>query len=349
MGVADREYVRAGPRSGSGVGRLSGLSFNTWLIIINIVVFVVDPMLSQFRQPVVVRQQVDAASVRQQLVLTPLTSPLPAIGTTQVQTFIDPRTGQPVGQRTTVVMPPLQAIGRFSTADAFVHLIGSTPIFGLEVWRFITFQFLHGGVLHLALNMLGLWVFGGLVEQQLGRRRYAAFYLACGMAGAMAYLLLNFLGSQLGVRLPGVLTGDPYTTLIGASAGVFGVIMAAAKIAPDDKVLLIFPPVPLRLKYLAYGYVLLALANLLGGGNNAGGDAAHVGGAIAGYFLIRHTHVLRDFLDIFGRGSARRGSSGRDEVDRILEKVSTTGLGSLTETERRILQRDTARRRDPGT
>lgn len=290
MGIYDREYVRLGPRSQSGLGALRLISVNSWIIILNCVVFGIAAIL--------------------------------------------PRVGQ-----------ALYEYGHFSTYEGMVHL---------QVWRLVTYQFLHANITHLFFNMFGLWVFGGMVEGYLGSKRYAAFYLTCGVFGGVSYLLLNFLGSGLGLNLPGVLIQDPRTPLIGASAGVFGVIMACAYIAPNAIVQLIFPPIPLKLSYMAYGYVGIAAVNLLwnsrSGANNAGGDAAHLGGAAAGWFFIRNAHLLRDFFDVLGdsrRASPRAPRAGSPEdIERILKKVSLSGLASLTEGEKAVLRRasTTARR-----
>lgn len=240
--------------------------------------------------------------------------------------------------------------GHFSTYELVRHL---------EFWRVLTFQFLHANLIHLMLNMLGLWVFGKIVEEYLGFKRYAAFYLVCGVFGAVMYLLLNLLGAiaasagQSG--LPLLIYNSAGTPLVGASAGVFGVIMASAYIAPKAQMQLIFPPVALPLKVLAYTYVGIALFNLVIGGSNAGGDAAHIGGAIAGFFFVRNSHLLRDFFDIFG--DSRKSGAGRSrgterqaaEVDRILAKVSARGVQSLTAREKRTLQRATDRRPRAGT
>jgi len=238
----------------------------------------------------------------------------------------------------------------------------------LQVWRLVTFQFLHANMLHIFFNMFGLWVFGGMVERHLGFKKYAAFYLMCGICGALMYLLLNGVG-LLAVKVfniqsaPVLLIINPTTPLIGASAGVFGVIVACAYIAPNAIVQLIFPPVPLRLKVMAYAYVGIAALNLILGGENAGGDAAHIGGAIAGYFFIRNSHLLLDFFDVFGdsrprgakvkparaprRAGATGGSRGpsSSEVDRILDKVRDEGLASLSESERRALREATESQR----
>jgi membrane associated rhomboid family serine protease len=351
MALSDRHYLRVGPGSGSGLGRFGALSVNTWIIIINVAVFLIDPMLAGLRQEVVVERKLVAPPTTSQIVVPTTPRPLPPVNSSYKQPLFDSATRQQIGEQTIQVMPPLQTFGHFSTSKAFVDFTAGGTSFGLEVWRFVTFQFLHANLMHVVMNMFGMWVFGGMVEQQLGRRRYLAFYLACGVAGALTYLLLNFVGSQFAWSakwLPGLLRGDPHTPLIGASAGVFGVIIACAKIAPNEMVQLMFPPIPLRLKYLAYGYFAIAAGNLFIQGSNAGGDAAHVGGAIAGFFLIRNSHLLHEFLDVFGPGRSpakREEPNERAEVDRILDKVAQNGLASLGARERKTLQRASDRER----
>lgn len=238
--------------------------------------------------------------------------------------------------------------GHFSTAKA---------VFGIEFWRFLTFQFLHGGILHLAFNMFGIFFLGRLVEDQLGPKKFLAFYLVCGIFGGLMYLLLNLLGWGLGLQVPGLLMNDPSTPLIGASAGVFGVVMACAYIAPNATVQLLFPPIPLKMKVFAYGYVAITLAMLLLGTRNAGGEAAHLGGAIAGFYFIRNTHHLIDFFDVFGDSRKPKGPKGtkgrprvpggvsQHEVDRVLEKVKDAGIDSLTVKEKQTLRHATDRQR----
>lgn len=358
MGIYDRDYVRnrrvggtmGGGVSGRTVGVLGMFSVNTWIIIINFAVFVFGLTLANSGVPVLVESRL-SPNVQGQLSIdhdyliqggargqlgTRVASPqdLRRVGNLLFKRYLD-ASGRMVGTQEYIVMDPLEAYGHFSTARAF---------FRVEVWRFVTFQFLHANLTHVFFNMFGLFIFGGLVEQQLGPKRYAAFYLVCGVFGGVSYLILNVLGAGLGLRLPGVLFGDIHTPLIGASAGVFGVIIACARIAPNAVVYLIFPPIPLRMKWLAYGYVGLAVVNLLRAGQNAGGDAAHVGGAIAGWFFIRNAHLLRDFFDIFGdsrKGPRRPKPHGPSQldIDRILRKVGEHGMDSLSEKEKRLLAR----------
>jgi len=362
MGIEDRSYYRdRPPPSGGGftvgtkprgMGSIGAWSVNTWIIVVNVAVFLLGGVLANSGTPVQIGQQwfVDPGTVQDPApVAFPDTAPTNRAGTILNRPIVDTATGQPIGRQVYRVMNPLEAFGHFSTAT----------FFRLEVWRLIGFQFLHAGFWHIALNMLGLFIFGGMVEQFLGGKRYLAFYLMCGIAGGLTYLILNLVG-QIGLTLPGVLFNDVHTPLVGASAGVFGVIMASAFIAPNMTVMLLFPPIPMPLKFLAYGYVGIALLNLLMGGSNAGGDAAHVGGALAGAYFVRRSHLLRDFFDVFGdsrgkpssRARSRRtrgkGDSQRpsnSEIDRILDKVRQGGLGSLSAKERETLRRASDARR----
>jgi membrane associated rhomboid family serine protease len=306
MGLHDRDYYRQQGRS--GLGGVSSLSVNTWLIVINIAVFALQWTTSQ-------------------------------------------STGRDI----------LRDLGYFSTDKVTLHQGG-----GLEFWRFLTFQFLHASPVHIGFNMLGLYVFGGMVEEHLGRKKYLAFYLTCGVFGAFTYLLLNAAGSIVGQghHVPFLLFNDTKTPLIGASAGVLGIIMACAYIAPDTQIQMMFPPIVVRIKILAYFYVLIAILTLVFGGGNAGGEAAHLGGAAAGFFFIRNSHLLRDFFDVFNDSRKQKarpnrpgfppvGLSQRErdelekEVNRILDKARDQGVNSLTESEKATLARDTDRRARP--
>ena len=172
-----------------------------------------------------------------------------------------------------MVFPPLQFWGHFSE----VFAIGK-----LQLWRFITFQFLHENLEHILFNMIALYFFGPLVEQAMGRRQFLPFYLLSGMGGAGMYLLLLVLGFHI---------GSPWVPLIGASAGIFGVLVAAAMIAPNVEAL-IFGIIPIPLRWLAGLFILYAVFTVLFSGSNAGGQAAHLGGAVVGYALTRWPGVL---------------------------------------------------------
>ena len=371
MGIADRDYIQDSPRGGwrgggggTGLGKLNGLSVNTWLIIINVAVFLVfNVVLGNVRTDVTYGRELASDITPAQrdslrVVLDQAPLPHPDLRGVYYHPIVAPSAENPntfvqVGRARFVPSQPLtNAWLSFSTWKGFLEL---------QVWRLVTYQFTHANFMHIAMNMIGLWVFGSLVEGHLGRRRYLAFYIACGVAGGLCYLLLNLAGS-MGLPLPGSLHVDMITPLVGASASVFGVLMAAAKIAPNSIVQLIFPPIPLKLKWLAYGYVGFAAFNLfIRQGANQGGDAAHIGGAIAGFFLIRNAHLLAGFLDIFSdstkpkkqrpgpavrsRKAPKPKPSDEAEIDRLLDKVREHGVQSLTKREEKALREATERRR----
>jgi membrane associated rhomboid family serine protease len=185
---------------------------------------------------------------------------------------------------------PLYTLGYFSI---------STAVFGKQIWRFITYQFLHAGLQHILFNMLGLYFFGPIVEGQLGRARYLAFYLSCGVAGALMAVLL-WAAKMLVVDAP----------LIGASAGIFGVLIAGAVMAPGITINLWFPPIQVTLRALAWFFVAVAAYAVLISGENAGGEAAHLGGAAWGYVLIKNQH----WLDVIGKRIRRPAARPRRRV-----------------------------------
>lgn len=346
MGLYDRDYARPGRadrrQGGFGLGWLKSLSFVNWLIAINVAVFFADSMM--WARGVVVPvhmgdffvQGVDPTKIQALVPRVPASAPSSQVADLPI---LDGASGQVVGQRRYRWMAPLQAYGHFSTMKGFL---------GMEVWRLVTFQFLHADLSHLFFNMMGLFFFGPVVEERLrSRRRSWAYYLVCGICGAVLYLTLNMMGYLFGASVPGLLFQDMTTPLIGASAGVFGVLMASAYIA-GEAMMLVFFVLPVKVWVGAYVLFGAAVFNLLRGGANAGGDAAHVGGAIAGYFFIRNMHLLKDFFEVFGpsRGGSKRlkktsrgGGVKQSDVDAVLDKVRQHGMHSLSESEQELLRR----------
>jgi membrane associated rhomboid family serine protease len=363
MGLYDRHYIRdVEPQRGAygrgGWQSLRMLSVNTWIIVICVGVFVIDGFLP-WRD--VLTDQYDPPSLKD--VPTSMMRPGPAVRAMRTpagqvigpkdREMVDAHTGAHLGWVRVYEMSFLQSQLHFSTRlFLWPHL---------HFWRLIGFQFLHASPSHLFFNMLGLYFFGSIVEQYLGAKRYLAFYLLCGIFGALMYLLLNLCGYLVAdvmkwdIRIPGLLFDDPSTPLVGASAGIFGVLIAGAFIAPRAVVLLFFV-IPMQLKTLAYVLVGVAIFSLFTGSQNAGGEAGHLGGAIAGWYFIRHPYHLHNFFDVLGRvdptshhyrhgkppkgfsGASRAGRARIEEIDRILAKINAQGIQSLTESEKRTLR-----------
>lgn len=149
-----------------------------------------------------------------------------------------------------------------------------------EIWRLITYQFVHADVMHILFNMWALYFFGPIVEYVMGGKRFLGFYLICGVAGALFSSLLASLG----------LFGAPwfwvFVPMIGASAAIYGVMVAVAFMAPSARVSLIFPPISMTMRTFALVVIGIACATILFHWSNAGGEAGHLGGIIMGALIM---------------------------------------------------------------
>ena len=235
-----------------------------------------------------------------------------------------------------------------------------------KVWQFLTFQFIHGGVPHVLFNSIGLFFFGPWMERWWGAKRFLLFYLTCGAAGALLYSIqvtAGILPQSFVDILPdgsGQIVPATWVPLVGASAGIYGILVGVAVIAPSLRVTLMFPPVTLTMRQLALALLAIAVGSIvLKLGGNEGGEASHIGGAIMGYFLMKLPALMG------GSGGSPQRRRGRPlseyepkirprtsldlhsstEVDRILEKISRDGFQSITDEEREVLHR-AARRGD---
>ncbi len=220
---------------------------------------------------------------------------------------------------------------------AFIYewfeLDAESPARAMQVWRLVSYQFLHsrGGVGHILYNMLGLYFLGPTLERHWGDKKFLTFYLGCGAAGGVFYLLLVAVGFlDRGV-------------MVGASGAILGMLAACAILFPRFIVFLLFFPVPIRV--VAFILTALYILALLARAENAGGDAAHLAGmgAGAGYVFSERWRARMKLKLRAGTGQ-RRKTSQRNlqvEVDRILKKVHDHGISSLTTVEKRTLKEST--------
>lgn len=238
-------------------------------------------------------------------------------------------------------------------------------------WTMATYMFVHAGLAHLAFNMFALWTFGPRVEAEWSTRGFTAFYLWCGLGGALTHLILVRSG-----------------VLVGASAAVFGVMLAFAMRWPDEEVF-VFGVIPMKTKWFVAWLVvinlLLAIASQRGGGGGSSIAAvAHLGGLLFGWVYIkgpgsggierfrRRVAAVPDETDDMPRPVPKRQSRTREssvnrtdavvansiavspkllppapdtrkrraeELNRVLDKISSSGVQSLSPDERTILER----------
>ena len=150
-----------------------------------------------------------------------------------------------------------------------------------ELWRLISYQFLHANITHLIFNMWALFFFGPHIEYIMGAKRYLAFYLVCGIAGALFYGLMIHTGM---LTYPAEIM--VYIPMVGASASIYGIMIATAFLYPDARISLLFPPVTMTMRTFALVIIGIATVIIFSNGNNAGGEAGHLGGAIMGLIIM---------------------------------------------------------------
>jgi membrane associated rhomboid family serine protease len=272
MGLHDRDYYREPPPS-TGLGRMRLVSVTTWVVIINAAVFMADGLMQQRR-------------VQQRIAQEP-----------RLRDWAEEH-GMPVRYWLTMQeRAPLEQWGHFSVQKG---------IYQAQVWRLLTFQFLHADLWHLFANTLGLVLFGPIVEAHFGKSRYLAYYLLCGIAGVAMYLLLF---------AAGIMVYDAATPMVGASAGIFGVLVGAAFIAPDMEVPLFIGGSSVPVRVLAVAALLLAIFVVMRHGPNAGGQAAHVGGAVLGVLFMFNQHWLTPFAPARSGPTAARRRRRRFQKD----------------------------------
>lgn len=241
-------------------------------------------------------------------------------------------------------------------------------------WQLLTYQFMHDthGFMHIFFNMFALWMFGMELEQVWGSRRFATYYLLCGILAGVTQLVVD------------PLTGGGLAPTVGASGSIFGVLIAFGMTFPDRPVLMfpIFFPIPARIFVLIYAGMQL-VSGLLGQGANDPvrvAHFAHLGGAVAGYLLLKFGGPIFDLVERLGGRRATTSYADTDRyrdveyrdvpvydiparreepvrprtstptrfvvdgepitqetIDEILDKISLGGYHNLTDREKRIL------------
>ena len=146
---------------------------------------------------------------------------------------------------------------------------------GFAPWQLVTYAFLHGSMLHLLFNMFALYMFGGAIEQVFGSRRYLIYYAVCVVSAALAQLLVA------------KLMGGFYPT-VGASGGVFGLLLAYGLYFPNNRVMLLFPPIPLPARVFVLIYAVLELVMGVTGAQSGVAHFAHLGGMVGGFIMLRY-------------------------------------------------------------
>ena len=264
-----------------------------------------------------------------------------------------------------VVMGVIMVIFRIGGLDsiwAVLHRQFTIPApfaeFITRPWTILTYMFMHdlSGILHILFNMLILYWFGKLFVEYLGSDKLIAVYVLGGIAGGITYLLaynsIPFFIDRVGT----------FSGMVGASAAVNAIVVATATLVPNYTFFLLFIG-PVRIKYIAAVFVFLSFLGSVG--SNAGGNIAHLGGALMGFIYMKQLHAganwggwvtmtLEWFKSLFkekpkvkvsyrkersatARNATDKASYTQEEIDRILDKISEGGYESLTKDEKEKL------------
>jgi len=217
--------------------------------------------------------------------------------------------------------------------------------FIFQPWSIITYFFLHTNFSHILWNMLFLYWFGKIIQDNIGNNALISLYVLGGIIGGLLYIaiynIIPYYGDQVNQSL-----------MLGASAGVFSVVLGSATLIPNYTFHLLFIGA-VRIKYIALFYVALSFFDVTG--NNSGGEIAHLGGAFIGYLYIRQLQngtnmgdPIIKVINFFNKTNFKKTTNkndkqnnneeiSQDDIDKILDKISDSGYSSLNKNEKEKL------------
>ncbi|MGI4021807.1 MAG: rhomboid family intramembrane serine protease [Janthinobacterium lividum] len=229
-----------------------------------------------------------------------------------------------------------------STLNDYLAVPSYLPKLLIRFWTPFTYMFLHSGFFHILFNMLWFYWMGSIFQEYLGGKKLVDLYIIGGLAGAFLYVTFYNI-------FPLFADVKTVSTTVGASAAVMSIIVATATLLPDYTIQMMFLG-SVKLKWIALFYVLFDLISITG--PNAGGEISHIGGALAGFFYIKHlqgsTMLGQAFqrfakpktLQVVSKNYAKSSITTRskeEEIDLLLDKISQSGYSSLTKKEKETL------------
>lgn len=235
----------------------------------------------------------------------------------------------------------------YTYAEEYLRMPSYLPKLLIRFWTPLTYMFMHAGVFHILFNMLWLYWMGQIFEEYLGNKRTIGLYILGGLSGGFMFVLFYNVFPFF-THTPGLVQE---ATIVGASASVMAVIVATATLLPDHSISMMFLGA-IRLRWIALFFVLVDFLAIVG--PNAGGEIAHLGGAMFGFIYIRQLQRGNDmvgfFTKLFSKAPklnvvSKNNSKNTDkaprqeEIDRILDKISQSGYDSLSKQEKEILFR----------
>lgn len=229
-----------------------------------------------------------------------------------------------------------------------------------HLYQFFTYQFLHGSLSHLFWNMFALYMFGVVMERVWGAKKFLFYYISCGVGAGFIQEVVQFMTWSGGLT-------------IGASGSIYAILLAFGMTFPEERIMLLIPPIPIKAKWFVVGYAAIELVLAMSQPGDGVAHIAHLGGMLFGFFMIRYWNKhpnsnfdrrssANSFFDSLRRnferhqqGNSRQSSRNsnnqtrrpesdmeynqrrrqrQEEIDRILDKVRRSGYDSLTKEEK---------------
>lgn len=228
------------------------------------------------------------------------------------------------------------AVEQMYGADYITYWCGLWPVLTplFKWWQPLTYMFLHGGFTHLFFNMFSLWMFGRIIEQNMGEKRFLGYYFACGLGAALCQIVWQ------------LFTADIAPT-VGASGACYGILLAFGMFYPNERIMLLFPPIPMKAKYFVAGYAAIEVFSAFTSNGNIA-HFAHLGGMFFGWLLIYYWQSAARRIRRNRRNKYENWHTAdydynleqrrrQERVDELLDKVRQSGYESLTEDEKRDL------------
>lgn len=216
---------------------------------------------------------------------------------------------------------------------------------GFNIYQLFTYMFMHGGFTHLFFNMFALWMFGCVVENTIGEKKFLFYYILCGIGAGLFQEVAQFAD----LTISGIFNIG-YT--VGASGSIYGILLAFGMLYPEQRIFIFPLPVPIKAKYFIIIYAVIELLSAMGTTNDGVAHVAHLGGMVVGFFLLRYWkrpktgRKTRRNMGGYNKSYTTSTTMGADwtynqekkrkqaEVDAILDKIRKSGYDSLTKEEK---------------
>ena len=231
-----------------------------------------------------------------------------------------------------------------------------------HIHQFVTYMFLHGGWTHIFFNMFALWMFGVVVENVWGAKRFLFYYILCGVGAGIIqeisqyFTLYYLLSGQPGIGITSLVSAawsDPQLanslnawTTVGASGAIYAILLAFGMTFPEERIFIFPLPIPIKAKWFVMGYVAIELVAALGSSGDQVAHFAHLGGMLFGFFLIRYWQKHPDGSGVYGRGNGQQffdrlrnnweRRKGRGDQDDITRKTDWDYNADKKATEERV-------------